>query len=378
VSAVEPALPTRFTRKAALDALRALATQDGKLYVLVRRNRPLERALLQHFGSLQEAKRVADLPDAWLMKRKVRWSVATIVHELRRLQAARVRMTERALLAAGHDSLVGAIERFLGGLPEARRVAGVPEPPSRERKLTRWDVQRVVDEILELHASGAPLNSSKAPQALVVAAIRHCGSWQAAIEAAGFEYETVRGVRPPWTKAELRDELRRLARQHPEWTWAQLGNMSIGNSLARVFGSVEAGLRSAGLRDWPRRLVERRLSEREVIRRLRQLHAEGAAMNCDAVARSDRRLYYAATQSFASWDDAVRAAGLPTARKLRARRSREDVVDELLARFERGGDLTSGKLWAEDRSLHLAATRRFGNYQAALRAMQRARRSRTS
>jgi len=367
--------PASYSQQAALDAVRALAQQDAKLHVLIRRDPALHRSILQHFGGLADAKRIAGLRDAPRPRRKT-WSMARIVRELQRLQSARVRLTVRALMDAGHHDLLGAISRFVGSIEEARRLARVPEPAPPPKTFSRWDVERVVDEIQQLHRRGSSLAYTKVPQDLTTAAARCCGSWKEAVEAAGLDYESIRLIRPAWTKAELRVELQLLAKSHPRWTWRQLRRASIVASAERAFGSIEAGLRSAGVRDWPRRLVQPRPDKREVIRMIRARHLAGAPMNADAVAGSDNRLNGAARLHFGTWDAALEAAGVPSARKIGSRRSREQVVAELLERFDRGGDLASTAVAKENPSLYHAATRRFGSYATALRAVQRARRLR--
>jgi hypothetical protein len=212
------------------------------------------------------------------------------------------------------------------------------------------------------------------PQALATAAARCCGSWQAAVEAAGLDYDAIRLTRSAWSKTELRAELRRLAKGHPRWTSQQLRSSPIAPSVERAFGSIEAGLRSAGVRDWPRRLVLPRPDPREVIQSLRARHADGAPMNSDAVASSDKRLSEAARLHFGTWDAALQAAGLPSARKIGRRRSREQVIAELLERFDAGADLASTAVSKDSPGLYHAARRRFGSYAAAMRAVQRARR----
>src|SRR5437763_8132687 len=136
------------------------------------------------------------------------WSRERVIAELRRLRDAGMAITVAALTAAGHAPLVGAVYRYIGAFPQARRLAGIA--PERHRE--RWNRKRAVAEIGRRHRAGLPLAHSRVPGPLREAAINHCGSWRAAIELAHLDYERVRLARAPWRDAEVIERLRESAR----------------------------------------------------------------------------------------------------------------------------------------------------------------------
>ena len=72
----------------------------------------------------------------------------------------------RDLELAGREDLVGAIRTYIGSIVRARVLPNVPHPPRAPHVEERWDEDRVVEDILELHGAGEPLAYSKAPRSL--------------------------------------------------------------------------------------------------------------------------------------------------------------------------------------------------------------------
>jgi hypothetical protein len=146
-------------------------------------------------------------------------------------------------------ALLGAIRQYFDGIIDARRLAVVPEPArlAQVGKRQRWDEQRVVAEIEELHRSGESIAASKVPNPLLKAGKRYFGSWKAAVESAGHDYGEVRMQHEAYSKDELVQELRELAEREPEMPWSTLYLLPFTNAITRLFGSHEAALRRARL-----------------------------------------------------------------------------------------------------------------------------------
>jgi len=67
----------------------------------------------------------------------------------------------------------------------------------RPRGTKQWTRQRIVEEIRQMHSSGVDLSQRNVMQ--VNGRGRYYGTWRAAVEAAGIDYDTVRrrrGRRP--------------------------------------------------------------------------------------------------------------------------------------------------------------------------------------
>ncbi len=73
-----------------------------------------------------------------------------------------------------------------------------------------WTPEDVLDEIRRIHRAGGSLRQSQVPDGLYMSGRRLFGSWPAAVEAAGLNYEHVTGVRH-WTRRRVVERIRELA-----------------------------------------------------------------------------------------------------------------------------------------------------------------------
>jgi len=182
--------------------------------------------------------------------------------------------------------------------------------------VSKWNRETIASEILRRHAGGLDLSYSGMTRdnlPLLRAATRYLGSWQAAIEYAGLNYEDIRRYRS-WTNERIVDRIRELFAQGQDLSWRHV-SLTLDPSLAAAatkkshFGSWRAALEASGLnydeirryRDW---------SEDEVLRRVRELYAEGKPLNAKTMERENITLITAARRRFPSWDRTLAAAGL--------------------------------------------------------------------
>ena len=158
--------------------------------------------------------------------------------------------------------------------------------------------EMVVEELQRRRAEGNSLKSGdNRGDWLYASAINRFGSWGAAVEAAGYEYEEVRGR--PMTGQEVIVELRKLAaegdqlvgRDHPQ----------LHRPAIKLFGSWLSAIKAAGVevpdrRKWP---------PERVIELIRQDITAGCPMGGQAVINRNRKLYAAAKRQFGSWRTAL-------------------------------------------------------------------------
>jgi hypothetical protein len=245
------------------------------------------------------------------------------------------------------------------------RIPGPPPPVHGERE--RWDAQRVVAEILARDQAGESLAYFYVPSKLQRAGRRYFGSWEEAIEAAGFDYDAIRLRRRAYTKAEIATALRRLAREQPELAVRDVYKLSYYERLKALFGSLDAALRHAGIEGWPRRLRRRAFTRAEVIARLRARRRAGKPIYRWAVEADDHHLWYSGDLRFGRWTKALAAAGLKNDSP-RREWTAELVLAAMRRRHRRGESVRPADVQREDMGLYLAARRRFGSY---LRAAKR-------
>jgi hypothetical protein len=412
--------PTLYTRAEALARLRAHAARGASPSSrwLARHDRTTYRSLLAHFDTISAARAAARVAEP---ARERKWSQVRVIETLRRLgRRRRLRITAKGLVNAGYSGLLTAAAKYVGSLPRARKLAGIPAPPAASWKVERWNDDRVIHEIRARRRANRSLAVTKAPGKLVWAAIQHCGSWREAIEMAGLDYSAVRLRRAPWRKEEVLDalratvkraggaparlsrllskqalrwfgdlrtaavaagvdpgafatrprlttreveaQLRRLARKRPTMTVAELRRTKLGTAAERRYGGLVGVLKRLGLEGWPRRLLTP-LPSREGL--LRQLHARrrrGESLIQRDVITSEGRLLRAAIKHFGSWPAAMQAAGL---RVVLGRQpwDRARVLREIRSRHQARRPLAASKV---PNSLYLAASKHYGGWKQAL------------
>lgn len=122
-----------------------------------------------------------------------------------------------------------------------------------------WNPEMVIEAIRKRKADGLPINYQAVVQTdekLTGAARRHFGSWNAALEAAGFDPAEIKkqarnGPHKPygfWTKEDVIESIRRAAAEGQDLSAhrMQKWNPSLVATAQRLFGSWGAALVAAG------------------------------------------------------------------------------------------------------------------------------------
>lgn len=183
--------------------------------------------------------------------------------------------------------------------------------------VAKWSKESIAAEIRHAHASGEDLSYSgvtKNNMALLRAATRYFGGWEAAVTFAGLCYDDLRKYRV-WTNERIVERIRELRGQKADLSWRQVsGKTDPGLAAAAVrpahFGSWRAAIEAAGL-DYERIRRYRRWTREGVLHALCARQARGGqAMNAKALEINDVALLTAARRRFVSWKRALTAAGV--------------------------------------------------------------------
>ena len=224
----------------------------------------------------------------------------------REMSGASVRAT--AVKREEHDLFVAAIRHYRNW-GRAIQAAGLDaEAVSRKRT---WTVQRVIQTIHKLDLQGVALNHGsvrKLDQGPIQAARKLLGSWDNALQAAGYDPANVRLVRRPWTKSEVIAAIRAQAAAGGPLTQNGMHPQSVRFAAIRLFGSFNAAVRKAGVQH----LIAKhpRWSRGAIVKAIRARKQAGQRVNCMAVVKSNSSLYDAARRYFGGWPGALRAAGI--------------------------------------------------------------------
>ncbi len=181
---------------------------------------------------------------------------------------------------------------------------------------TRWSQDEIAIEILRRYAVNEPLSYGEVQKCdlrLLRAATRYFGSWQAAIEYAGLDYEAIRRYRV-WTPERIVEQLLAYHQKGESLSWRHVStrlNPALAAAAIRInrFGSWDAALRAAGLdSDEIRR--HRRWESPALLAELKRMQAAGESLRVSDVAERAPSLVAAVRRRFGGWYDAVQAAGL--------------------------------------------------------------------
>ncbi len=118
----------------------------------------------------------------------MRWTKEEVIRQIKRAKRAGEPLNRAAVIERGDDltrALWAATRRGLfGSWPRALTAAGVDA--SSEACYERWDKQSICWELRQLQADGVAMTRravAEESQALASAAVRHFGSWSAAVRA---------------------------------------------------------------------------------------------------------------------------------------------------------------------------------------------------
>lgn len=182
--------------------------------------------------------------------------------------------------------------------------------------MRKWSEQSIADEIVRMQREGEDLNYAHIAQdqvALLRAATRYFGSWRSAVQFAGIDYEEIRKYKT-WTRDRIIEAIHELHSRGVDLSWRHVSTqvdpqLAAAATKKKHFGSWRAAIQAAGL-DYTEIRRYRQWSEKAIIERVKELHAEGRDLNAKSVEQYDITLITAARRRFDSWHKALEAAGL--------------------------------------------------------------------
>jgi hypothetical protein len=210
----------------------------------------------------------------------------------------------------------------------AAKTGALRRAPHWERL---WSREYLIDYLIYKHERGenlSPWTLYRREPAVHANAKKYFGSYRAAIEAAGLDYQEVRVIEltEQWTPAKVLDRIRKLHRQRPLTSTGDIRRRDsrLYDRCHHYFGGVVPAIEAAGIpyvQLTARRF--RRWTKPIIIRTIQVLGNSGSSLRkTDLPSHLDGqadKLLAAAVECFGSWDGAVRAAGIvPGRRRYRA------------------------------------------------------------
>jgi len=274
-------------------------------------SRALASAIKHHFKSHDRALIAAGIDPAGARK-QFPWDRARVIACLRDRAASGAGLHSYAIQMSD-NALAGAIQRHFASHADALLAAGID--PAKVRRRTPWDKAKVIAALRDRQEKGLGLNvhAVSSDQPLVGGIQRHFGSHAAALRAAGIDPELVRQTRRPWQREEILAVLRRLAPNGiVPWPLVKSGGASLDRAARRVFGSLPAAMRAAGLEYArpPGRADIGHWTEELVLKSLEQMYQDGHDLRYRHMKEHSQPLFFAAKQFFGSYVNAVKRAGI--------------------------------------------------------------------
>ena len=183
-----------------------------------------------------------------------------------------------------------------------------------------WTKIRIVATIKQLHLQNADLSPTavQIEHSALFSSARsrsHFGSWRAAIEAAGFNYDEIKRVKQRWTREEI---VARICELHgsgedlldPQFK-VRHRSLYLAACAHRYFGSWRRAVEGAGLNH--EKMRESRVwTKTRILRTIKRLAKEGQPLGWAYIEQHEPGIYRAARrkENFGSWANALLEAGV--------------------------------------------------------------------
>jgi len=180
----------------------------------------------------------------------------------------------------------------------------------------KWSKESIAMEIVSMYESGENLNYSSIANtnlSLLRAATRYFGTWEAAVNFSGLDYDQIRRYKS-WTRERIVARIQDLHKQGVDLSWRNVC-INVDPQLAAAatkkshFGSWREALEASGL-DYDSIRRYREWDDQRVLKMVREFHADGKGLNAKSMEQEDITLITAARRRFDSWHQALTAAGL--------------------------------------------------------------------
>ncbi len=186
-----------------------------------------------------------------------------------------------------------------------------------------WTKVKIIAAIKQLHLQGADLSPTavQIEHSALFSSARsrsHFGSWRAAIEAAGFDYDQFKRVKQRWARDEI---IKRICELHDEGEdlldptfKVRHRSLYLAACAHRYFGSWRRAVEGAGLNH--EKMRESRVwTRKRILRTIKRLAREGKPLGWAYIEQHEPGIYRAARrkENFGSWANALLKAGVEEA-----------------------------------------------------------------
>jgi len=205
---------------------------------------------------------------------------------------------------------------------------------------------------------------------------KYFGSWRAAVEAAGFNYDEILQVKR-WSKERVLEEIRQLYEKGEDLRPSAVARLcqTLLMAARKFFGGWREAVIAAGI-DYDSYISQKRTSrveqdKQQIINEIRRLYQEGRIDELSGAWRYHLSLFRKARHRFGSWRKAIEAAGLDYHEVVQRQKwTPERIIAEIRRLYAEGKDLSITAMQRTYPNLVAIAQspRYFGSWRAAVEA----------
>lgn len=230
--------------------------RDLSYNAMARAMQPLLSAAAYHFGSYRKAVESAGIDYADVLRRP-RWSKTRIIQMIKQARRAGEDLHWAAVTQRrdelGRAAFASLQPRLFGRWDRALQAAGLDA--GEVSRYRRWNRDGIVFELRNRKQEGEALNSGALQgddPGLHAAAVRHFGSYDAALRAAKVDPAAVR-QRRSWSRPQVTAAFKALNRQRKSLSDSAVrkADPALYGAAVRLFGSFTAARKASGVK-WKR------------------------------------------------------------------------------------------------------------------------------
>ena len=375
--------PNYWTQVRILDTIKELkaAGNDIRPIALIKTHPGLMGSARRKFKNIELMYFQAGIdPSEIGMLRK--WTKEKITSSLIELQRDGIDIKPSNLIENGYDGLIQAGRRLFGNLNAAYEAAGLnlASTGHKKKRCYRYTKDNAIQYLLELKEKGENIS----PKSLEH---HHFGLYQAGIELFGstWNFYEAAGLPPLdhvtlrksgfWIKDKIIEEIVRLDKIGEDLHLRAIKKnfLPLEHGAYRTFGSWHAACEAAKISPEKYRTHFNKgyYTKEKIIELILELKKKNQNLLGSAVQKSNSSLFAAATTRFGTWYDALRAAGIsPDEYRNQAFKgywTEDRIISEIKSIASRGESLAYSYVELHYGSLTSAASKRFGNWEQAVK-----------
>jgi hypothetical protein len=244
----------------------------------------------------------------------------------------------------------------------------------------RWTGATIIAAIRELYEQDVDLSPTgiRVTHSALFSSARsrsHFGSWRAAVEAAGIDYDAVKRGEQVWSRDRIVRAIRDATARGEDLLSSSFKDrhkkLYSAACARRYFGGWRKAIEAAEL-SYDQIRSDHFWGRPKIMATIQEMARRGESLNWSAIEQSNPSLYRAARrkENFGSWQGALREAGVDFHRTGAKQWTRERIVNEIRRLHRQGVDLSQKNIMDVNGPLLAAAKsgRYFGTWRAAVEA----------